>query len=1189
MATTKKPAKKKVSTKAASGGGGGKKGGRAYPPPDDPMARHEEHDVDRVLVEYNGTTGATRMLAAAVAQPIGDSPMLTMAQLRLDAMAATKAMPDHELGGAELVHPLVGADAAHFAAAEGRAVRDGGQTVAPVAGVSNWVQLGPSAVPKGQTYGGARVLITGRVTAIAIHPTAPATIYAGSAQGGVWKTINAGATWDPTSDNELSLAIGALAIDPSNPQVIYAATGEGNFSGDSYYGNGVLKSTNGGASWAMLATPTFAGARFSRIAIDPLTPARLFAATSLGVFRSVNAGVNWTAMTSGIPGGSATDVCIDPTTPTTVYAAVWGQGIYKTTNAGAPVPAWTKLTSGVPATGTFTRVALGISRTAPQTVYALIANVATSNPSTAYIVDRFLTTTNGGAAWTNIPLPGGNIGVQGFYNLNVFVDLTTPNVVYLSGISVWKAVKSGAVWTITQVGANIHPDNHAFAMHPTNPQIVYAGNDGGIYVSTNGGAAWSDSINKGLCITQFEFISNHPTSDAIVIGGTQDNGTEQFRNDAVFYHSDDGDGGFAAISQTGSPNNVLSTYYGNSPKRSTQAGKFGTWTLVNAGILGGGLFYPPMTMDRTNSNNVAFGTDRINLDSNQGLAGWPTKVTLPTIAGVVSAIEYVNSSLIYVGTTSGQVYVLRFAGVWSATKISALPLPAVQINDIAAVPGSPNTIIVVFGGFNMPHVWRGVVSGATAAWTNIDGVGITGIPNIPCDALVIDPLFPNTYYVATDVAVYRSTTGGGTWSQFSTGLPNCAVFDLALQPTTRVLRAATHGRGLWEKKLDVPSAPAVDLYFRDHLMSTARIIPAPNNVPAGFEDPLQYVTLGMPLYIWMCADIKVDSLQGAGPSYQFPVVASVDYLVYESQLQHTTPHRGQVNRVYVQVHNRGFLPGAAVTVKVLYADASAAVPDLPGDFWPNWPTNAFTQTFWHPVGNAKTIATASATQPAIVEFDWPVPVTQATHTCMLVIMDSPSDSIPPINRVPNIWQLIGNEKRVGLKNLQIIDAPPAPPPGGGASWFTLDFHPSSATSATVRLEAGPGVGDVAIVFPKSVKIGGPAAGASSKRRGTAVGTGVAAPRPNIEGFVVKPVGARDAARLKEQLGDAASKYDLTSMFVVPKGQAGRFAALQLPPGGARALVNISASTEPQSWINWIQESNGEIVGGNSYIIVQSKA
>jgi hypothetical protein len=127
------------------------------------------------------------------------------------------------------------------------------------------------------------------------------------------------------------------------------------------------------------------------------------------------------------------------------------------------------------------------------------------------------------------------------------------------------------------------------------------------------------------------------------------------------------------------------------------------------------------------------------------------------------------------------------------------------------------------------------------------------------------------------------------------------------------------------------------------------------------------------------------------------------------------------------------------------------------------------------------------------------------------------------------------------------------------------------------------------VFPKTVKIGGPAAGASSKRRGKAVGTGVAAPRPNIEGFVVKPVGARDAARLKEQLGDAASKYDLTSMFVVPKGQGGRFAALQLPPGGARALVNISASTEPQSWVNWIQESNGEIVGGNSYIIVQSKA
>jgi|GEM_PF-852081 len=1177
--STKKSAKKQSATKSTGRGegGGGTKRGAAVPPVDDPLARHEEHDLDRVIVEYNEASGTTKMLAMAEAQPVGGSPMLTMAQLRIEAVRATHAMPDQEPGGAEIVEPMVGADFAHFAAAEG--VTPLGDfpppPVPPLVGTSNWVQLGPAAIPNGQTYGGTRVLVSGRITAIAIHPTTPSTIYCGSAQGGVWKTTTAGAAWDAISDNELSLAIGALAIDPSNPQVIYAATGEGNFSGDSYYGNGVLKSTNGGTTWTMLATPTFTGARFSRLAITPGTTARLFAATTLGVYRSLNAGLAWTQMTNGIPTGMATDVCVDPTTPSTVYAAVWGQGIFKTTNAQAATPAWTKLTSGVPASGTFTRVALGISQTAPQTVYALIANVATSNPATSYSVNQFLKTVNGGATWTNIPLPGGNIGGQGFYNLNVFVDLTTPNVVYLSGISVWKVVGTA----ITNVGANIHPDNHAFAMHPTNPQILYAGSDGGIYVSTNGGVTWSDSINKGLCITQFEFISNHPTSDALVIGGTQDNGTEQFRNDAVFYHSDDGDGGYAAISQTGSPDNVLSTYYGNSAKRSTQGGKFGTWFMVNSGIVGPGLFYPPMEMDRTNSNNVAFGTDRINLDPAQGTSGWPTKVTLPGLGGNVCAIDYVNSSLIYVGTTSGQVYMARFSGTWAATLIST-GLPGVHINDIATVPGSPNTVVVIFGGFNIPHVWRGAVAGSTATWTNIDGAGATGIPNIPCDALVIDPAAPNTYYVATDVAVYRSTAGGGTWSQFSTGLPNCAVFDLALQPTARVLRAATHGRGLWEKKLDVPSAPNVDLYFRDHLMSTARILPSPN-IPAGFEDPLQYVTLGTPLWWWMCADIKVDVLQGSTPAYQFPVIAAVDYLVYESQLQHMNAHRGELNRVYVQVHNRGFMPGAAVTVKLLYADASAGLPALPGDFWPNWPGNAFTQTFWHPVGNAKTIVTASPTQPAIVEFDWAVPPAQASHTCLLVIMDSPSDPIPPVNKVTTVWQLVTNEKRVGLKNLQIITVPPSPSPGG-ASWFALDFHPSSSAAAAVRIEPGPGLGDVAFVLPKTLKTGGAAAGTATKRRAPAVAM------PKTDGFVSKPIGARDAALLKQQMGDTAGQYDLTRMLVAPQGQGGRLAGLQLPPEGIRTFVSVAAATEPQTWLTVVQESNEEVTGGNTYVVVRSK-
>ncbi|MFN7939270.1 MAG: hypothetical protein U0R19_38450 [Bryobacteraceae bacterium] len=122
---------------------------------------------------------------------------------------------------------------------------------APVVGSRNWTPLGPLAIPNGQTYTIARVNVSGRVTGIAIDPTDTRRIYIGTAQGGVWKTVDAGVNWAPMSDNEASLAIGAVTLDPNDAQVVYAGTGEGNFSGDSYYGLGVLKSTNGGATWTL--------------------------------------------------------------------------------------------------------------------------------------------------------------------------------------------------------------------------------------------------------------------------------------------------------------------------------------------------------------------------------------------------------------------------------------------------------------------------------------------------------------------------------------------------------------------------------------------------------------------------------------------------------------------------------------------------------------------------------------------------------------------------------------------------------------------------------------------------------------------------------------------------------------------------------------------------------------------------
>jgi photosystem II stability/assembly factor-like uncharacterized protein len=1164
------------------------------PPPDNPLLRHEELDIDRkIVLDEEGAETASTALAPMLSMAGGGrrgrateraaTEIGTMAAMRLDAVEQSRA---GSIGSATAgaVHGMAVAPTASAAPADA----GGPDTMAPVPGVSNWVQVGPIAIPKGQTYGTGRVLVTGRVTGIVVHPTSPNTIYAATAQGGVWKTTDGGAHWTPKSDNEISMAIGAIAIDPGSPETIYAGTGEGNFSLDSYYGNGVLKSTNGGDTWTAHGTATFLTGRFSRIAVTPGTSARLFAATTFGVYRSTNSGANWSAMTSGIPASSATDLVIDPTTPTTVYAAIWGDGIYRTTNAGAATPSWTKLAGGLPlATSAppagFSRVALGISQSSPQTIYALFASNDTTNGSaTQYAINKLYVTTDGGTTWNQITLPGGaaGLGKQGFYNINVAVDPTTPDIIFLSAISLWKGTRNTmtGVWTFTDIGGAFHPDNHAIAFHPTNHLIVYAGSDGGIYKTTNGGTTWDDSINKGLCIAQFEFIDQHPTSDAVVIGGTQDNGTEQFRNSPVFTHAADGDGGFTVIDQT-QPRNVVHTYYGNSPERSTLGGRWGdytaathlNWTNVSAGILGSGLFYPPMALDQSNQNNIAFGTNRINLDASQGTGGWPTKVTLPGIGAQesVSAIAYVNSNLIYAGTSAGKVYRLsRSGGVWTAAAIQASPLPASFIWDISPLPGSPGTIVVVMSGFGISHVWQGVVPGSGAAtWTNISGTGAVltpttpgRLPDIPVNALVIEPGMATTMYIGTDVGVFVTTNGGTTWGQLSQGLPNCAIFDLRLHAPSRLLRAATHGRGLWERQLDVASMPAVDLYVRDHSMHTGRVNPSPVNVPAAFEDPLHYVELGDILNWWMCADIKVDALEGATPAYQMSV-AEVDYVNFEAKLQHRNAQRGKVNRVYVQVHNRGFQPASNVVVKLLFANASAGLPNLPGDFWSAFPNNSASTAVWTPIGTAKTIPSLAPNEPAVLEWDWSTPPGAVQHTCLLAVIDSASDPIPAGSRIFNVNLLVRNEKRVGLKNLHIVDPPPAT---GG--WTMIDMNSLTTRGQTLRILPSSVRGwEFGLLLPKGM------------RSGTAKPEGVKLRKPTQT--MLK--------QLEREIGEEVKKYDTTELLMVGDMTRGlSVPGLKIPKRGARLLLWIASPERSTgtATITIVQEDGKEIVGGNTFVL-----
>src|SRR5215831_2593484 len=675
--------------------------------------------------------------------------------------------------------------------------------------MNRWVQIGPTVIPNGQTYSDKRVNVTGRITDIVIHPNDPRTIYVGAAQGGIWKTTDGGDHWNPTSDNALSLAVGALAIDARNPQVLYVGTGEGNFAGDSQYGIGVLKSTDGGGSWNLKGEGTFKNSRFCRLCINQSTPSTVFAATTSsespnvasGIYRSTDAGENWVRMENGLPPISstgATDIVLDPNNSDTAYAAFWGEGIFKTTNANAANPSWSKLIQGLPS-GSLTRIVIGISHSSPNTVYALMAD-------DNYQINMFYQTNNAGNTWSQIQL-NADLGQQGFYDINMAVHPQNENIVYLSGISLWKAIRNTGTnnWNFSDIGKEFHPDNHAFAFDTANPETIYAGSDGGIYKSTDGGNNWDDGINKGLCITQFEFMEQDPNGLRI-IAGTQDNGNERYDGNPIWYHADDGDGGYVCIDPDQSQN-VWHTYYSLSPVFSSQGGDFGTWQDLSSSIQGDtSNFYPPMTLDKTNSNNIAIGGQILYLDHSKGMGGWSDRINLNLPQNdLISAINFVNTNLIYVGTNRGHVYcVTRSGNNWTVHAIDSSPFPTDRwIWDIGTLPGDDKKIIVVLSGFNTAHVFRGEISSGnnSATWTDISGTGNGRLPDIPGECVVIDENNASTIYVGTDLGVFRTVDSGKNWIWFSEGLPNCQVYDMRLNDSKGLLRAATHGRGMWERKV----------------------------------------------------------------------------------------------------------------------------------------------------------------------------------------------------------------------------------------------------------------------------------------------------------------------------------------------------------------------------------------------------
>ena len=373
--------------------------------------------------------------------------------------------------------------------------------------------------------------VGGRVTDLAGDPADANKFYVGAASGGVWKTVDGGANFTAIFDGHGSLATGALAIDPRDSNVLYVGTGEASPGGGSvtYPGDGVWKTSDGGASWQHLGLEhTIA---IGRIAVDPQHPDTVFVAamgnlysrnTDRGVYRSQDGGQTWTQVLFVSDIAGAVDVAIDPSDPRRVFAATWqrirfpqeriyggpGSGLWLSSDGGTT---WTRLAGGLPGPETEpSRIGVAIAPSSPGTIYAVYYRKSDT------ALQGLFRSTDGGTTWTQATATGlGNIvNNQGTWSGRIFVHPGNPGEVWVDGVGLARSTNGGTSFTSVP---GLHADHHAQWFFPGNPSIILKGNDGGLYRSTNGGTSWTHFNN--LPISQFYTVEAHPAEPLKIYGG----------------------------------------------------------------------------------------------------------------------------------------------------------------------------------------------------------------------------------------------------------------------------------------------------------------------------------------------------------------------------------------------------------------------------------------------------------------------------------------------------------------------------------------------------------------------------------------------------------------------------------------------------------------------------------------------
>jgi photosystem II stability/assembly factor-like uncharacterized protein len=883
----------------------------------------------------------------------------------------------------------------------------------PLAGGTNWTPMGPAPIVSGSPA--SQPANSGRILSLAVDPSASNRVYAGTVNGGVWRSTNGGFTWSARTEDAPNLSIGALAIDPNSPNRVFAGTGE-YLEGSLYhaFGHGLLYSHDSGDTWMPLAGATFDRATISRILFDPADTANhMFLSCDNGVYESTNGGAVW----NQIHPGSVSDLVLLVTGGSLqLIAAIFGSGLFSGVASGG-VWAWSSMSSAA-FPSSVGRIALGQSRNHPQNLWAVFGMPPVGSSSLAGIAKS----TNGGALWSAVALPvpvppSAIYGTDSMLYAAVHPD--DPNIVFVGINQIFQTLTGDAPWNPVPGGpVFLHMDHHAMVFDPSNSSHIYAGCDGGVFYSGDTGATW-DHRNRGLSTVQLYHVANHPQWSALVAGAFQDNGGA-FGTAAPAWplnywpgqsHNEmNGDGTCVEFD----PHDASWVYYVSYGVIYTSADGGKTFPIIYT-IPHPAEWNPPFVTDAAHAG-VCYAGSNVLLRS-QDHAGSFSPATAALNGNITAiAIHPANSDILFAGTSQGHVYRVQRTGAdWSVpnvttTDLTGAPLPAnmyissLAIDSMGSVWVSFSSVLqpVEPGIFSENHVY--FLPAGSGTWiTRSNGLAQAN----PVNTLAIDPVNDNVVFCGADTSVFRWNSGAGQWDLWDQGLPNSPIYRLAIHQPSRLIRAATFGRGAWERSIDPFVQPMVDIFMRDHILDDGRG-PAPVNIPDPFAPTNR-------LWWWQSVDIKVDA-----PPFQTAAPVASD-IALANDVEHQNPKRGETNRLYVQVHNRGPLKATNVLVRAFVADASMGLPDLPADFW------SFPKPFladpsaanWTPAGPASSPADLEPGQTLVVHWDWAVSMSAANHSCMLAIATCDQDMLSAPGTF-HVADLVVNYNNATQKNLVVV-------------------------------------------------------------------------------------------------------------------------------------------------------------------------